>query len=128
MEQLLAEYRARWSVEILIHEARAHYDGLGQDRCHRYERIVGVNGFRMLVGASQVLGFAREAAQQPIALASHQPWYLQKEAPSLHDIPWAVRERLLVEEITPTVGFWEGMGIIHHLPREQGVDPLPRAA
>ena len=127
MEQLLAEYRARWSVEILIREAREHY-GLGQDRCRRYERIVGVNSFRMLVGAAQVLWFAREVEQQPIALAPYQPWYLQKQTPSLHDIMWAVRERLLAEGITPRVGFWEGMGVIHCLPRKQGVDQLPRAA
>jgi hypothetical protein len=126
-EQILAEYRARWSVEILIREAKEHY-GLGQDRCRKYERIVGVNGFRMVIGAAQVLWFAREVTQQPIALAPYQPWYLQKQAPSLHDITWAVRERLLAEGITPRVGFWEGMGVIHRLPRKQGVDQLPRAA
>lgn len=127
MKQILAEYRARWSVEILIREAREHY-GLGQDRCRRYERIVGVNGFRMVVGAAQVLWFARELEQQPVELAPHQPWYRQKEQPSLHDILWAARERLLLEGITPTVGFWQGMGVIHRLPGEQGGDQLPRAA
>lgn len=54
MEAILAEYEGRWSVEILLREAREHY-GLGQDRCRRYRRIVGVNGFRLLVGASEVL-------------------------------------------------------------------------
>lgn len=127
VEAILAEYRARWSVEILIREAREHY-GLGQDRCRRYERIVGVNGFRMVLGAAQVLWFAEQLEQHPVALCPYQPWYLQKEQPSLHDIVWAVRERLLMEGITPTVGFWEGMGVTHRLPGEQGVDQLPRAA
>jgi hypothetical protein len=123
-------------VEILIREAREHY-GLGQDRCRKYERIVGVNGFRMVVGAAQVLWFAREVAQQAersvegsirVALTPYQPWYLQKEKPSLHDVTWAVRERLLKEGITPRVGFWEGMGVIHRLDAEKRVDQLPRAA
>ena len=127
MKQILQEYRARWSVEILIREAREHY-GLGQDRCRKYERIVGVNGFRMVVGAAQVLWFAREVAQQPVALTRYQPWYLQKEHPSLHDITWAVRERLLLEGISPKVGIWQGMGVIHRLQSEQRPDQVPRAA
>ena len=126
-KQILAEYRGRWSVEILIREAREHY-GLGQDRCRRYARIVGVNGLRMVLGAAEVLWFAREVKQQPVALAPYQPWYLQKAQVSLHDITWAVRERLLLEGISPTVGFWEGMGVIHRLPGKQSVDQLPRAA
>lgn len=125
--QILAEYRARWSVEILIREAKEHY-GLGQDRCRRYERIVGVNGLRMVLGAAAVLWFAREVGQQQVALRPYQPWYLQKKQVSLHDIIWAVRERLLKEGITPTVGIWQGMGVIHRLPGEQGADQLPRAA
>ena len=127
MKQILAEYRARWSVEILIREAREHY-GLGQDRCRRYERIVGVNGFRMVIGAAQVLWFAREVGQQPVALTPYQPWYLQKQKPSLHDIMWAVRERLLKEGITPRVGIWQGMGVIHRLRSEQRPGQVARAA
>lgn len=126
-EAILQEYRARWSVEILIREAREHY-GLGQDRCRRYERIVGVNGLRMVIGAAQVLWFAEQVEQQPVALRPYQPWYLQKQQPSLHDIVWSVRERLLLEGITPRVGFWEGMGVIHRLEAEKRVDQLPRAA
>ncbi|HSR53245.1 MAG TPA: transposase [Acidobacteriota bacterium] len=133
-EELLKEYRGRWSIEILIREAREHY-GLGQDRCRKYERIVGVNGLRMLLGASQVLWFARELEQHEeadgstrIALRPYQPWYKQKQKPSLHDITWAVRERLMAEGITPTVGIWQGVGVIHRLPGEQGADQLPRAA
>lgn len=133
-EELLEEYRGRWSIEILIREAREHY-GLGQDRCRKYERIVGVNGLRMLLGASQVLWFARELEQHEdgdrapsVALRPYQPWYEQKQKPSLHDIAWAVRERLMAEGITPTVGIWQGMGVIHRLRPEQDGDQVPRAA
>jgi hypothetical protein len=129
-QAILAEYRGRWSVEILIREAREHY-GLGQDRCRKYERIVGVNGFRMVIGAAQVLWFAQEverAQHQPVALHPYQPWYRQKQQVSLHDIAWAVRERLLLEGITPRVGFWEGVGVIHCLRSEKHGDHMPRAA
>ncbi|MBN2872032.1 MAG: transposase, partial [Halothiobacillaceae bacterium] len=115
VEELLQEYRDRWSVEILIREAKQCY-GLGQDRCRRYERIVGINGLRMLVGACQVLWFARELDEQKeAALRPYQPWYEQKQKPSLHDITWAVRERLMAEGITPTVGIWQDVGVIHRL-------------
>lgn len=129
-EELLAEYRSRWSIEILIREAKEHY-GLGQDRCRKYERIVGINGLRMLLGACQVLWFAREVKQQDdgsVALRPYQPWYEQKKKPSLHDIAWAVRERLMAEGITPTVGIWQGMGVIHRLRSEHHADQVPRAA
>jgi len=128
LQQILCQYEGRWSVEILIREAREHY-GLGQDRCRRYRRIVGVNGFRLLVGACQVLWFAREVEQYgPVALTPYQPWYEGKQVPSLHDIAWAVRERLFQEGITPKVGIWEAMGIIHHLRSETQTDRLPLAA
>ena len=64
--ELLHEYGRRWSVEMLIRQAKQHY-GLGQDRCRRYERIVGINGLRLLVGACQVLWFARKLEQMPRA-------------------------------------------------------------
>ena len=126
--QMLCEYRGRWSIEIVIREAREHY-GFGQDRCRRVERVIGVNGFRLVVGAAQVLWFAREVEQQgAVALRPYQPWYRQKAKPSLHDMAWAVRERLLQEGITPTVGFWQGLGVIHGLHSERRVEQLPRAA
>ena len=133
-DELLEEYRGRWSIEILIREAREHY-GLGQDRCRKYERIVGVNGLRLLLGASQVLWFARELEQHEsgdgapiVALRPYQPWYEQKQKPSLHDIAWAVRERLMAEGIPPTVGIWQGMGAIHRLRSDTHADQVPRAA
>ena len=46
----------------------------------RYERIVGVNGLRMVLGAAQVLWFVRELEQhEEVALDPYQPWYAQKE-------------------------------------------------
>jgi hypothetical protein len=125
-EQMLSEQRGRWSVEILIREANEHY-GLGRDRCRKYERIVGVNGFRMLIGAAQVLWFAREV-KQPLAAHRYQPWYLQKEHPSLHDICWAVRERLMLEGIIPTVGFGEGVAEIDRFQAKKHTAYMSRAA
>jgi hypothetical protein len=40
--QVLSEYKARWSIEITIWQARQSL-GLGQDRCRRYRRIVSIN-------------------------------------------------------------------------------------
>ena len=125
-QQILEQQRGRWSVEILIREANEHY-GLGQDRCRTYERIVGVNGFRMLIAAAQVLWFAREV-KQPLAPLRYQPWYEQKEHPSSHDICWAVRERLMMEGIIPTVGFGEGVAIMDRLQSEKHPQHMPRAA
>lgn len=87
------------------------------------------NAWRMLIGACQVLWFARELEQhKDVALRPYQPWYAQKEKPSLHDIAWAVRERLMAEGITPRVGIWQGMGVIHRLHSEKQADQVPRAA
>lgn len=131
VEELLREYHRRWSIEILIRAAKQHY-GLGQDRCRKYERIVGINGLRLLVGGAQVLWFARELDEhQEAALRPYQPWYEQKEKPSLHDILWAVRERLMAEGITPRVGIWQDVGVIHRLHptnhTESRAEPVVRA-
>lgn len=105
LEQILREYRGRWTIEILIHEARESY-GLGQDRCRKYRRIVSVNAFRLFIGAAEVLFFAHEVdSAQAMDLRQYRPWYRQKEAPSLFDIHWAVREHLYGEGIYPKVGF-----------------------
>ena len=127
LDQVLGEYRGRWSIEITISAARQDY-GLGQDRCRRYRRIVGINAFRLLVAAAQVLWFAEAVSSvSSMDLVRYRPWYLQKQAPSLHDIVWACREHLHAEGISPKVGFWETVEVFH------GIDPggrvaLPRAA
>ena len=59
-EQILKEYRGRWSVEmcwsveILIREAKESF-GLGKDRCRNAQKIAGINNFRLLIGAAEVL-------------------------------------------------------------------------
>lgn len=127
MEQILSEYHGRWSIEITIGQARQSL-GLGQDRCRRYRRIVGINAFRMVIAAAQVLWFADEVSKvEAMDLRAYRPWYGRKQAPSLDDVLWAVRERLYGEGILPKVGFWETMEVFH------GMDPggfaaLPRAA
>lgn len=90
---------------------------------------------RLLLRACQVLWFARELEQHEdaegsisAALRPYQPWYEQKEKPSLHDIAWAVRERLFAKGITPTVGIWQGMGVIRQHRSEKHAGQVPRAA
>ena len=127
LEEILAEYRGRWTIEITISAARQDY-GLGQDRCRRYRRIVGINAFRLVIAAAQVLWFA-EAVEEVASmdLVRYRPWYLQKQAPSLHDVVWACREHLNAEGITPKVGFWETMEGFHgNSAGSSGA--LPRAA
>jgi hypothetical protein len=127
MEAILCEYQGRWSVEITIAQARQSL-GLGQDRCRRYRRIVGINAFRMLVAAAEVLWFADEVCQvEAMDLRAYRPWYGQKTAPSLDDIVWACREQLYAEGILPKVGFGDTVVVFH------GMDPggsgaLPHAA
>lgn len=124
LEEILQEYRGRWTIEILLHEARESY-GLGQDRCRRYRRIVGVNNFRLLVGAAEVLHFAEQvAAADTMDLRRYRSWYRTKQGPSLFDIHWAVREHLYSEGIFPKVGFWETMAVFP----EGSSGGLPRAA
>lgn len=127
LEEVLWEYQGRWSVEITIWQARQSF-GLGQDRCRRYRRIVGINALRMVIAAAEVLWFAQEVESvSSMDLMAYRPWYVQKQQPSLHDIAWACREQLYKEGITPKVGFWDTVEVFH------GIDPgssgaLPRAA
>ena len=127
LKEILLEYQGRWSIEITIWQARQSL-GLGQDRCRRYRRIVGINAFRLLIAAAQVLWFAEQVESvSSMNLVRYRPWYSQKQAPSLHDIVWACREQLYKEGITPKVGFWDTVEVFH------GIDPgssgaLPRAA
>lgn len=124
LEDILQEYRGRWSVEILLHEARESY-GLGQDRCRRYRKIVSVNAFRLAVGAAEVLWFAHEVAEaDEMDLRRLRSWYRQKGVPSLFDIHWAMREHLFGEGIYPKVGFWDTMAEFHG----GSSGALPRAA
>jgi hypothetical protein len=124
LEEILAEYRARWSIEILLHEARESY-GLGKDRCRSYRKIVGINSFRLLLGAAEVLHVAHAVEEtEAMDLRRYRSWYRTKQGPSLFDIRWAVREHLYQEGIYPKVGFWETMAVFD----EGSSGGLPRAA
>ena len=123
----LREYQGRWSVEITIWQARQSL-GLGQDRCRRYRRIVGINAFRLVIAAAEVLWFAEEVSSvRSMSLVEYRPWYGQKQAPSLDDIVWACREQLHAEGITPKVGFWDTVEVFHAIDAG-GSGALPRAA
>lgn len=127
LEEILWEYQGRWSVEITIWQARQSL-GLGQDRCRRYRRIVGINAFRMLIAAAQVLWFAESVSSvRSMDLVRYRPWYVSKQAPSLHDVVWALREQLHAEGISPEVGFWDTVEVFHDVD-PGGSGALPRAA
>ena len=111
-EQILKEYRGRWSIEILIREARESF-GLGKDRCRNARKISGINNFRLLIGAAEVLYTAetKEAEKQetgrdepPDSFDQLRPWYQDPGTPNLFDIHWGVREEMAKAGITPKVG------------------------
>jgi hypothetical protein len=116
-EQILQEYRGRWSIEILIREAKESF-GLGKDRCRNTRKISGVNNFRLLIGAAEVLYTAeneaaegQEADDQPSTAAESseeidqlRPWYEDSGPPTLFDLHWSIREELAGAGITPKVG------------------------
>lgn len=112
-EQILEEYRGRWSIEILIREAKESF-GLGQDRCRNCRKIAGINNFRLLIGATEVLYVAEHAAEtrEPDrqeggpseSFDQLRPWYEEPGVPNLFDIHWGIREELATAGITPKVG------------------------
>jgi hypothetical protein len=116
-EQILEEYRGRWSIEILIREAKESF-GLGKDRCRNTRKISGINNFRLLIGAAEVLCRAetQEAETQktekqeagpeerPDRFDRLRPWYEEPGAPNLFDIHWSIREDLAEAGIIPKVG------------------------
>jgi len=115
-EQILREYRGRWSIEIQIREARESF-GLGKDRCRNTRKISGINNFRLLMGAAEVLyrsesrAGSREADNQPPTVAESpegidqlRPWYEDSGPLKLFDLHWSIREELAGAGITPKVG------------------------
>jgi hypothetical protein len=115
-EQILEEYRGRWSIEILIREAKESF-GLGQDRCRNTRKISGTDNFRLLIGAAEVLYTAENRTgnqeadnQRPTAgepteeIDQLRPWYEDPGPPNLFDLHWSVREELAGAGITPKVG------------------------
>ncbi len=111
-EQVLREYRGRWSIEILIREAKESF-GLGEDRCRNAQKISGVNNFRLLIGAAEVLCTAEtrgsekqeaDAQEPPDEFDRLRPWYEDPGVPNLFDVHWGIREELAEAGITPKVG------------------------
>jgi len=102
---ILAEYRARWAVEIEIRDANA-FDGLGQDQCRKWPRIMGVHTLRLVLAAARTLWFIdRVAHATEVPLCRSRPWDRQKGAPSQLDVVSACREALHEAGIFPVLRF-----------------------
>ena len=113
LAEILAEYSQRWSIEIDIRDANAYY-GLGQDPCRKYERIVGINNFRMLMAAARTLWFINQLNQTPkFDLLRYRPWYRQKHHPTQLDVISACQEALYYQGISPTIRFIQDMNEIY---------------
>jgi len=102
---ILTGYSDRWAVEIAIRDAHA-FDGLGQDQCRRWQRILGANTFRFIMAAARTLWCVDQAERgRTFTLCHYRPWYRQKEAPSQLDVVWAWREALHEAGIFPIPRF-----------------------
>jgi hypothetical protein len=105
LDAILREYRDRWAVEIAIRDANA-FDGLGQEQCRTWHRIVGANTLRLVMTAARTLWFIAHAARGlSVPLCRYRPWYRQKGAPSQLDVVWACREALHEAGICPIPRF-----------------------
>jgi hypothetical protein len=104
-KDILAEYRARWAVEIAIRDANA-FAGWGQDHCRKRQRILGANTFRLVLAAVRTLWFIAQVDRGTVVpLCRYRPWYRQKSAPSQLDVVWACRETLSEAGIFPIPRF-----------------------
>jgi DDE superfamily endonuclease/putative transposase ISC1217 len=104
-QDILNEYRDRWAVEIDIRDANA-FDGLGQDQCRKWQRIIGANTLRLVLAAARTLWFIDRVEQSTaVPLCRYRPWYRQKVAPSQLDVVWACREALQEAGIFPILRF-----------------------
>jgi hypothetical protein len=105
-EAILAEYRARWAVEIAIRDANA-FAGLGQEQCRKRAHIIGANTLRLVLAAARTLWFIDrvEHGTVEVPLGRYRPWYRQKGAPSQLDVVWACREALHEAGIFPIPRF-----------------------
>jgi DDE superfamily endonuclease len=103
-EDILAEYHARWAVDIAIRDANA-FAGLGQEQCRKRQRIIGANTLRLVLTAARTLWcIAHVDREMEVPLCRYRPWYRQKVAPSQLDVAEAC---------------WE---VLH----EAGIFPIPR--
>jgi hypothetical protein len=104
-QELLSEYGARWAVEIAIRDSNA-FDGLGQDQCRKWQRIIGANTLRLILAAARTLWFIAHVDRNTgVPLCRYRPWYRQKVAPSQLDVVEACREALHEAGIFPIPRF-----------------------
>jgi hypothetical protein len=102
---ILAQYRARWAVEITIRDSNA-FAGLGHEQCRKVERIVGANTLRLVLAAARTLWFMEQASRaHAFNLRRYRPWYRHKCAPSQLDLVWACREALYEAGVFPIPRF-----------------------
>jgi hypothetical protein len=105
IDAILHESRDRWAVEIEIRDANA-CDGLGQEQCRKWQRIIGANTFRLGMAAARTLWFLAQIEHGPTwHLCRYRPWYRHKVAPSQRDVVWACREALHEAGIFPIPRF-----------------------
>jgi hypothetical protein len=101
IDAILREYRDRWAVEIAIRDANA-FDGLGQEPCRPWHRIVGATTLRLVMPAARTRGFiAHVERSSGVPLCRYRPWDRQKVAPRQLDVVWACREALYEAGIFP---------------------------
>ena len=123
-QDILDEYRKRWTVEIEIRDTNA-FDGLGQDQCRKRQRIIGANTFRLVMAAARTLWFIDHVERGPgVPLCRYRPWYRQKGAPSQLDVVWVCREALHEAGIFPIPRFSPELAKNHEEPEHV----LPLAA
>jgi len=123
-EDILSEYGARWAVEIEIRDTNA-FDGLGQDQCRKWQRIIGAKTFRLVMAAARTLWFIDQVEHGTgVNLCRYRPWYRQKGAPSQLDVVWACREALHEAGIFPIPRFTPDLAKNHEEPNHA----LPLAA
>jgi hypothetical protein len=104
-QDILDEYRQRWAVEITIRDSNA-FNGLGQDQCRKWQRILGANTFRLFMASARTLWFmAQVECGTGVPLCRYRPWYRQKTAPSQLDVAEACREALHEAGIFPIPRF-----------------------
>jgi hypothetical protein len=104
-QEILSKYGARWAVEIAIRDSNA-FDGLGQDQCRKWQRIIGANTLRLVLAAARTLWFMAHVDRGTgMPLCRYRPWYRQKVAPSQLDVAEACREALHEAGIFPIPRF-----------------------
>ena len=104
-QDILAEDRGRWTVEIAIRDANA-FAGLGQEQCRKRQRIVGANTLRVVLAAARTWWFMAHVDRATgVPLCRYRPWYRQKAAPSQLDVAEACREALHEAGIFPIPRF-----------------------